>query len=280
MKPGDLEFLKGCLTNLQVDITTASYNTVGPHWRDIDFVSDFNRFYLICSGEGYVKIGNKEFYPKPGQMMLLPAGAKLSYSTISEQSFSKYWCHFTASVGQLPFFQLVDLSYAVEPLELNKTMGLFEDLKRQFQKQDLPSLFRVKAIALELISIFISSQEARASILPPSNQKIHKILEYIDAHLSETITVEQLADLVHFHPNYFIPFFKNVMGVSPIQYINRVKIEKGKQLLAASDMNVSEIAETIGMNNHYFSRAFKQYTGYSPTYYRNMFQKTADASLH
>ena len=273
MKQGDLEFLKGFLSNLQIDVTAASYNTVNQKWRDFDFISDFNRFYFIQSGEGYVKIGNREFYPQPGQLLLLPAGVKLCYSTISRNVFSKYWCHFTANIGQINFFQLLNISYVVEPKEDSNLTLLFEDLRCQYQKQDLLSMLRIKATLLEIISVFISNQKASISLVPSTNQKMHKILEYIELHLSENICIEHLAELVHFHPNYFIQFFKNIMGTSPIQYINRVKIEKGKQLLAATEMNVSEIAESIGMNNHYFSRTFKQYTGYTPSQYRNLFGK-------
>jgi AraC-like DNA-binding protein len=82
------------------------------------------------------------------------------------------------------------------------------------------------------------------------------------------MTVEELASLVHFHPNYFLPYFKSMMGVSPIAYINRKRIELAKRLLTSTDLPVTNIAERIGLEPYYFSRMFKKLAGQAPSVYR------------
>jgi len=87
--------------------------------------------------------------------------------------------------------------------------------------------------------------------------------------------VEVLAGIMHFHPNYFIKFFKRHMGTSPVHYIVRKRMEKSKLLLNLKDASITEIAEAAGFNDvSHFSKAFKNHTGFSPTEYRRMVNKS------
>jgi len=102
----------------------------------------------------------------------------------------------------------------------------------------------------------------------PSFEKMDTVLTYIEKNLDGNISVETLAQIANFHPNYFISVFKEFTGSSPIQYINRRRIEKAKELLAVSELSVSNISESLGLELSYFSRMFKELTGLSPKAYR------------
>jgi AraC family transcriptional regulator of arabinose operon len=275
MKYTEEAFYQHYLANLQVHITTASYNRVGTTWKDIDFIPDFNRFYFIRSGEGYLKIGNQEYYPLRGQLYILPSHIKQSYSTINENTFCKYWCHFTATIGDMNLFQMLEMPYFVQVEDESKLEYLFEQLIQFYQKQDLTSQIRMKGVMLEIIAVFLENHH-ESEIQPTvteSMQKMNKVMEYIEIHLDETIMVEDLASLLHFHPNYFIHFFKHHIGFSPIQYINKLRLEKAKHLLLSSQKSISEIANSIGMDVYYFSKFFKQHNGFSPKKYRSFLKK-------
>jgi len=97
---------------------------------------------------------------------------------------------------------------------------------------------------------------------------MNTILEHIDQHLADHMTIEELAKLAHFHPNYFLNVFKSMLGVSPIVYINKKRMEKAQQLLIASDLPVAQIADQLGMEAYYFSRTFKKLIGFSPSEFR------------
>ena len=94
------------------------------------------------------------------------------------------------------------------------------------------------------------------------------VLQYIEEHLAESLTLEQMAQIAHFHPNYFIRIFKQSTGLSPIQYVNRLRIEKAKHYLTFTPMSVSDIADKLGLEISYFSRMFKDHSGFSPSEYR------------
>jgi AraC-like DNA-binding protein len=64
--------------------------------------------------------------------------------------------------------------------------------------------------------------------------------------------------------------FKKQYGISPLQYVNELRMTEIKNLLCDTAFSISEIAEKIGYDNPgYFSRAFRKYTGMSPREYRN-----------
>ncbi|MFW5789511.1 MAG: helix-turn-helix domain-containing protein, partial [Spirochaetota bacterium] len=67
---------------------------------------------------------------------------------------------------------------------------------------------------------------------------------------------------------YFRRLFKQVTGYTPVNYINRVKIDKAKDLLLSGECNVSEAAEAVGIDNvFYFSRLFKRISSVNPSEY-------------
>ena len=96
-----------------------------------------------------------------------------------------------------------------------------------------------------------------------------KILDYIETHLSEQITLNDLTNLVHLDKSYLIARFKKMWGVPPMQYINHLRIERSKVLLAMTDKSATEIALEVGFQSiHYFSRYFKEKEGLTPNEYR------------
>ncbi|WP_084159210.1 AraC family transcriptional regulator [Paenibacillus taiwanensis] len=264
--------LNNYMTNVNVSVLEALYTTCTNDWQELNFMPAFNRLYLICEGDGRIEIGDKSYWPVPGQLVIMPAHVTQSYTTINEHPYSKYWCHFQALVGDRHLFQLMQVPYCITlaPERLQQALHTFQTLTDVHHTAGWTAAFRTQGLLMELLSLYLEEAGFEQVSLPVSAavEKINEVLHYIECHLSEKISVQQLASLLHLHPNYFITFFREQMGESPIQYINRVKVSRAQQLLLTSDLNVSEIADSIGMDVYYFSRLFKQSTGFTPTSYK------------
>jgi AraC-like DNA-binding protein len=263
------------LANVQLDVSIAAYTKVPLTWNEDRYTTDFNKFYYIMEGEGFVKVNDETYYPKPGELYLLPSSSVQSYGTISGNTFGKYWCHFTAKIGDFDLFQLMKTP-VFSKLDKFEVKEKFEQLISHWQCDKLSSHFRVHSILLEIIAVFIERSDHIHFKMDtsPSFNKMDIILTYIEEHLDGNLAVEDLALIANFHPNYFISVFKQFTGYSPIQYMNRRRIEKAKELLVISDLTVSNISESLGMEISYFSRLFKELTGFSPTSYRNLAKKS------
>ena len=97
---------------------------------------------------------------------------------------------------------------------------------------------------------------------------LKNVLNYIDAHYTEKITLNELARTAGMSPKYFCHFFSEMTGRTPIDYVNYYRIERACCLLAGTDSQITDIAMLCGFNDvSYFTRAFKKYKGKSPGQY-------------
>lgn len=102
-----------------------------------------------------------------------------------------------------------------------------------------------------------------------NNELIKKSIGYISKHFAKNLTLEEVASHVHLNSAYFSTVFKQSCGSSFKEYLNMVRIEESKRLLANTDYSVIDIAIAIGFEDQsYFSKVFKKYTGLTPKQYR------------
>ncbi len=107
-----------------------------------------------------------------------------------------------------------------------------------------------------------------------SVRQLSQVLEYIDAHFNQAVSLESLAQLSNMSVYHFARLFKETMGVSPRQYILALRVKHAKRLLRETDTLIEKIALSVGYASPFhFSRMFKQHTGMSPKMYREQVQK-------
>lgn len=95
------------------------------------------------------------------------------------------------------------------------------------------------------------------------------MVDYIRKNYENNITRNTLAELVHFSPEYVGKVFKKEIGVGISDYINNLRIQKAKSLLASTNYKIIDIALMVGYDNMpYFSSIFKKYVGVSPAEYK------------
>lgn len=258
------------LSNTQISMSDGGLSTTDPEWSLMNAVQSDNLLYLFLDGEGWLRINQRNFYPKPKDLLLVPAGARLSGSTSAARPFLRYWCRFTATAGDVPLFDLLNAPSCLSLQHDPTIVAQFQELIRQHESDSLAAAFMVKSVLFGIVARFIE----RATVDPlqtesiPSVHKLYIVLQYIDKHLAEQISVEQLAQLVHFHPKYFLHYFKSMLGISPIVYINKKRMQKAQSLLLHTELTVAEISEQLGMQPAYLSRLFKSMTGLSPIEFR------------
>ncbi|NLY17428.1 MAG: AraC family transcriptional regulator [Clostridiaceae bacterium] len=98
---------------------------------------------------------------------------------------------------------------------------------------------------------------------------LDSVVEYIHKNYSSEIKLKDLADIAYLSPIYLCSAFKDRFGVSPIQYLQNIRCENAKRLLADTNETITIIAERVGFQSiYYFSRFFKSHTGISPNEYR------------
>lgn len=107
------------------------------------------------------------------------------------------------------------------------------------------------------------------SLLFPIEQKDDCAISYINSHYTEQFSVPQLAKQCALSESVYRRRFRQLTGLSPVQYINQLKIEKACQLLQSDDISHQQISEFLNFYSvSYFYRVFKSVTGQTPGEYR------------
>jgi AraC family transcriptional regulator of arabinose operon len=243
-------------------------------------VYDCIRFLFVKEGTGSLLLPDKEIPLVKGIFCVLLAGVPHRISVEPNEELTLQWCHFRSSYEDRDLYRTLKIPFHMQLTNEQETSVLFDRLFDQLSQDKLTSRLRIKATMLELISNYLDCLPIDAKEGDPTEdlQKIDMVLHYIDEHLADNITVENLAKQVYLHPNYFIVFFKGIIGYSPIQYVNQRRMETAKGLLTQPECNVSAVASRVGMQIYYFSRMFKAHTGLTPSRYRKMATDFAAAS--
>ncbi len=98
---------------------------------------------------------------------------------------------------------------------------------------------------------------------------IHKTVQYIHIHFAERITMEEMARRVFLSPAYFSRVFKQETGQSFNAWLNRVRIDKSKELLLHQNLRLTDIAQLVGFEDQsYFTKVFRRITGMPPLKFR------------
>ncbi len=129
--------------------------------------------------------------------------------------------------------------------------------------------------ALAIMERFISEAETQIAVKErgQGNDNMKKLLNYIQEHYAEPLTLGDMARHFHFNPSYLSSYFTAHNEEGFIDYLHKVRIGKAEEMLRTSDEPISEISGMVGYSDHsYFCKVFKKSTGFSPSRYRRQFR--------
>ncbi len=112
-------------------------------------------------------------------------------------------------------------------------------------------------------------------------RRIHKVQDYIEQHIEQSLLIEELARAAGFSKYHFCRIFQGILHEPLAHYVNRIRMERALFLLAHRvDKNMTDIAYELGLSDSaVFSRTFKNYYGVSPSEYRKEYSKNRKDSF-
>ncbi len=131
------------------------------------------------------------------------------------------------------------------------------------------------ALSIHLIRQYATQQPRQREFLTGlTPHQLRTVLEYIQAHLDENLSLELIAQVAGMSRYHFIRRFKQTMHESPYQYLIGQRIEQAKQLLLVSQLSISDIAIACGFaNQSHLTKHFKQRVGITPHLFRKTTQQ-------
>ena len=101
------------------------------------------------------------------------------------------------------------------------------------------------------------------------SQRMKNMLQYIDEHYSDNITINEIAESVSLSVSECLRCFHRTIGTTPIQYLKSLRIKKAAELLTNTDMKIVDIGIICGFQDmSYFAKTFRNIYGCTPSQYR------------
>ena len=171
--------------------------------------------------------------------------------------------------GEFPRIQYIvisgydDFYYAQTAIKA----GAIDYLLKPVEERDLEAALK-KAVSTLIAQGGESADAFRESMLPP-DQAALSLKEYLEAHYAEKITLTALSKRFFFSREYLCKVFKKKYGIGIYEYTTRVRMEKARDMLIDSGLQIQEISEQLGFSdNNYFSKTFRNYYRVSPSEFR------------
>jgi len=148
---------------------------------------------------------------------------------------------------------------------------------RQLTLEDVRRLERHARVTLQSKGILSDDEIATAlhqslfgKALPAqTGALVKRTLAYFHQHYAQPLSRAEIARAIGVNGNYLSEIFRQELGLSPWEYLNRYRIKKAKDLLDHTDKSVTAIAFEVGFNDPaYFNRVFRKIVGMSPGQYR------------
>ena len=208
-------------------------------------------------GETVYTSGNKKATSNFENIAILPKGS--NYSWICTKQGKYLVIEFDADL-------IGDSVITISTKNSESIFKLFKELEKVWTLKH--KFYKLEALNITY-SILSKLLEPYNQYLPSEKQeKIQPALDYIAKNYNKQITNDELAKLLGVSTVYFRKLFTKIIGISPINYIQQLRIKKAKEMLKSDFSKISVISEAVGYPNiYYFSKMFKQITGVSPTEY-------------
>ena len=163
-------------------------------------------------------------------------------------------------------FELFKLDNTEQPIVLHS----IKSVVHEYKSDDPYRYAGIRSSVLSLV-LYMARNHAEKEI-KGKGRASGKVLEhmriaigYIKNHYTENITIDKICQEVGISKYHFVREFKRIIGVTPVNYINSLRIEKAKKLLLSGDYKVLDIQERCGfVNPSYFTALFRKVTGMTP----------------
>lgn len=210
---------------------------------------------------------------KSGDMFMLKPHSWHSYFPEKRTGWVEYWIGFKGinidNRFKNNFFRPDQIVYRVGHRE--DIVGLYEKALDIARKEKASYQQYLAGIANLILGIMMYSDKNTLFQENEAYTRINRAKLIIREKLTTGISLEEIASEVNMSYSWFRKLFKEYTGLSPVNYIQEMKIERAKNMLMTSELSIKEIAYILNFESvSYFSLTFKNRTGKTPTQYRQM----------
>ncbi|WP_438447931.1 AraC family transcriptional regulator [Gorillibacterium sp. sgz5001074] len=258
----------------ELGILFSGYSQTSHDHRVGPLVHDHYLLHFVLSGRGtYYCAGNSYPVGKGGAFMIFP-GELVRYDADPAEPWEYRWIgmrgrqadELLGRLGITPHRPVMDVPYS------NRTAGLFKRIEQVLRKGgpacDLEAGGWTRLALAELVQG--RAGDLKRGLEPTSEIKrqVEQAVRWLTLQYAQPISIEHMAQNLGYHRTHLSKMFKRETGMSPMEFLLQIRMERAK-LLLAEPLTVEQVAASVGYTDPlYFSKQFKRSCGQSPTEYR------------
>ena len=253
---------------------------------------DFIELVFILNGQGRQVLEDNEYLVAAGDVFVLQGNQKHYFRDASQVEIVNVMFDGINHPGMIPGkirqMEGYKALFILEPfyrakhhfknrLRLNREElakielmlnAMFFEQNQQQEGYELILANRLQELIILLSRQYsnIETTQARALV------RIGKVIEYLENNLSETVYIDKLSDMACMSKRNFMRIFKGAVGLSPIQYLRQVRLQRASKMLRESSEQIGVVAMQCGFSDsNYFIKCFRQAFGTTPYRFRMRF---------
>lgn len=233
----------------------------------------YNSLHFVLFGHGTLIANGKKIPLSKGDVFLLFTNEQYEYYPDPADPWSYIWVDFYATDTKA-IFERCGLSIenpVVHMTDFSKTVELLNEIYESYDASEMQQL-SCSAYFMLLLKKLIRNNTRLNYLTEPTSikdRRVREILIYINNNYRMELSVQQIAIENHISVSRMMVLFSEMVGMSPISYLNRYRVSAVCELLRSSNATIAEISNEVGVKDQlYFSRMFKKWKGVSPREYR------------
>jgi AraC-like DNA-binding protein len=259
-----------------------------PHDMTVNHFHDSYEIYYLLSGERYYFIKDRTYHIVKGSLVFINTYELHRTLDAHVPSWERILINFkpgflisddTDRIGRL--VSLFSTGSNILRFPVKEQTMIEELLFKLLSETDNSNTCFEEMLAAYLIQLLVFSSRfigQNTISVNSSNHYIHKkaapIVQYINSHYMEPLSLNSLAELFYMSPYYLCKVFKESTGFSFVEYLNQIRIKEAQILLSSLDSSIIEISQKVGFGSvSQFGRVFKDISGVSPLKYRKKTQQ-------
>lgn len=261
-----------------------------PFSMAFDHMHDSYEVYYLLSGERYYYIDSRLYALQAGDLIFIHKHGLHRTTNKGDASHERILINFDeAFISPTLDMQetkelLVQQHFLLRPGERERAVivGMLEALLGEMDRNDPFRKIYQRSLLVQLLVYIRRLHNVQYMPIVPEGsgkqQRVYAIIEYIEAHYAENLTLDQLSSAFYISSTYLCKIFKQTTGFTVVEYIRYVRIRQAQQYLRETRWPVTRIAEQTGFDSiAHFGRVFRQLTGRSPLQYRKQFLRENNA---
>lgn len=230
-----------------------------------------NAYLLIMTvdGEGELMIRDEHLILRPGMFAIVPLKIPHAYYTRPNGMWEFYWTHLVGHHCCSIFDHVIEKrGYAFTLNNYREMIQLISEIVETKLTGRMFELFAYGQISRMTLLLLENLDASLANSCTPKSV-YYRIKEYIDDHYTEALSIEDIASRFYFTSEHIIRVFKKEAGLTPYQYIKKLRLAHARKLLLLSNLSVNEIAKEIGYSSvSTFCAQFRETFGMTPAVFR------------